>query len=72
MGGGAVTETPFGAQVPVSIFPTVGLNRPCSDRWPILMTELEEISHWVRTQAMPRLITGAEPPTPSCRPATTF
>lgn len=50
-----IAETLFGAQVPVSIFPTVGLNRLGSDRWPILMTELEEISH---------SITGAEPPIP--------
>ena len=28
------------------------------------MQELDEISHWVRTQAVPRLVTGLEPPEP--------
>lgn len=28
------------------------------------MQELEEISDWVRTQAVPRLVTGTEPPSP--------
>lgn len=60
--GDVIAETPAGTQVPVTIFPTVGINRPGTDRWPILMTELDEISDWVRTQAVPRLITGAEPP----------
>ena len=60
--GEVIAETPVGKQVPISIFPTVGINRPGSDRWPILMTEFDEISHWVRTQAVPRLITGTEPP----------
>ncbi|WP_219816417.1 hypothetical protein [Arthrobacter sp. 4R501] len=31
------------------------------------MQELEEISRWVRTQAVPRLITGREPPEPALR-----
>ena len=26
------------------------------------MQELDEISHWVRTQSVPRLVTGTEPP----------
>lgn len=29
------------------------------------MQELDEISHWVRTQAVPRLVTGMEPPEPA-------
>ncbi len=62
--GDVIAETPAGTQVPVAIFPTIGINRPGTDRWPILMTELDEISRWVRTQAVPRLITGAEPPEP--------
>ncbi|MBW8173329.1 hypothetical protein K0651_09750 [Ornithinimicrobium sp. Arc0846-15] len=62
--GDVIAETPAGTQVPVAIFPTVGINRPGTDRWPILITELDEISGWVRRQAVPRLITGAEPPEP--------
>lgn len=62
--GDVIAETPFGTQVPVTLFPTVGINRPGTDQWPVLMQELEEISRWVRTQAVPRLVTGMEPPSP--------
>lgn len=63
--GDIIAETPIGTRVPVTLFPTIGINRPGTDRWPVLMNELEEISHWVRTQAVPRLITGTEPPKPA-------
>lgn len=62
--GDVIAETPLGTRVPVTLFPTIGINRPGTDRWPVLMHELEEISHWVRTQAVPRLVTGVEPPKP--------
>lgn len=62
--GDVIAETPFGTRVPVTIFPTIGINRPGTRRWPVLMQELGEISHWVRTQAVPRLVTGMEPPNP--------
>ena len=62
--GDVIAETPFGTRVPVTLFPTVGINRPRTDRWPVLMQEIGEISHWVRTQVVPRLITGMEPPKP--------
>lgn len=62
--GDVIAETPLGTQVPVTLFPTVGINRPDTDQWPVLMHELNEISQWVRTQAVPRLITGMEPPKP--------
>lgn len=60
--GDVIAETPVGTRVPVALFPTVGINRPGTDQWPVLMHELEEISHWIRTQAVPRLVTGTEPP----------
>lgn len=63
--GGIIAETPLGTRNPVTLFPAVGINRPGTDRWPLLMQELEEISRWVRPKALPRLITGAEPPTTS-------
>ncbi|MDO9378841.1 MAG: hypothetical protein Q7T56_08315 [Nocardioidaceae bacterium] len=62
--GDVIAETAVGTRVPVTLFPTVGINRPGTDRWPVLMQELDEISHWVRTQAVPRLVTGTEPPRP--------
>ncbi|MDB5336601.1 MAG: hypothetical protein JWN70_2220, partial [Planctomycetaceae bacterium] len=63
--GDTIAETPLGTKVPVTLFPTVGINRPGTNRWPVLIKELDEISRWVRTQAVPRLITGTEPPEPA-------
>jgi hypothetical protein len=62
--GDVIAETPMGTQVPVTLFPTIGINRPGTDRWPVLLQELDEICLWVRTQAVPRLVTGTEPPEP--------
>ncbi|MET4590483.1 hypothetical protein ABIA70_002088 [Arthrobacter sp. 754] len=56
---------PLGTKVPVSLFPTVGINRQGTNRWPVLIKELDEISRWVRRQAVPRLVTGTEPPAPA-------
>lgn len=63
--GDVIAETPLGTKVPVTLVPVVGINRPGTDRWPVLMTELDEISWWVRTQAVPRLIAGGDPPEPA-------
>lgn len=63
--GDVIAETPNGTQVPVTLFPTIGINRPGTDRWPVLVQELDEIAYWVRTQAIPRLVTGAEPREPA-------
>ncbi|QFX80029.1 hypothetical protein [Streptomyces sp. SYP-A7193] len=63
--GDVIAETPLGTKVPVTLFPTVGINRPGTERWPVLMTELDEISWWVRTQAVPRLIAGGDLPEPA-------
>ncbi len=63
--GEMIAETPRGTQIPAALFPTVGINRPGTGRWPVLMKELEELAFWVRTQAVPRLITGMDPPLPA-------
>lgn len=60
--GDVIARTPLGQHVPVALFPTVGVNRPGSDQWPILMHELSELASWVREQAVPRLVTGQDPP----------
>lgn len=62
--GDVIAEVPLGATVPITLFPTVGINRPGTDRWPVLMQELGEISEWVRTRAVPRLVTGTKLPAP--------
>lgn len=63
--GDVIAETPMGTQIPATLFPTIGIHRPGTDRWPVLMAELDELASWVRTQAVPRLITGTNPPTPA-------
>ena len=63
--GEVIAETPLGMRVPVALFPTIEINRPRTQQWPVLMRELDELATWVRTQAIPRLITGAEPPSPA-------
>lgn len=63
-----IAETPWGQQIPVALFPTIGINRPGTDRWPVLMNELAYLAEWVRLQAVPRLITGSKPPTPALPP----
>lgn len=63
--GDVIAETPIGTQSPMTFFPMIGINRPGTDRWPVLIQELDEIAYWVRTQAIPRLVTGAEPPEPA-------
>lgn len=62
--GEVIFSAPTGQVVPVTLFPTVGINLPETARWPVLMNELGEIAAWVRTQAIPRLITGTDPPQP--------
>ncbi|TMR40263.1 hypothetical protein ETD96_11815 [Actinomadura geliboluensis] len=63
--GDVIAQTPLGTHVPMTLFTTVGINRPGTDRWPVLIQELDELSHWVRTRAVPRLVTGMEPPEPA-------
>ncbi|MCD1284909.1 MULTISPECIES: hypothetical protein [unclassified Brevibacterium] len=63
--GEVIAETPRGQHTPVALFPTIGINRPGTERWPVLMKELDELATWVRCQAVPRLITGVEPPAPA-------
>lgn len=56
--GDVLAETPVGTQIPVTMFPYVGINRPGTEDWPVLLKELDEIATWVREQAVPRLVTG--------------
>lgn len=62
--GQVVYIAPAGRFVPLALFPTVGINVPGTEQWPVLMKELGEIATWVRKQAIPRLITGLDAPEP--------
>lgn len=57
--GDVIAESPIGQQDLFTIFPTIGVNLPGTDRWPVLMRELGGIADWVRRQAIPRLVTGS-------------
>lgn len=57
-----IEETPLGTRVPVTLFPSIGINRPGTDEWPILMHELDEIAQWDRTQVVPQLVNEGNPP----------
>lgn len=56
--GDVLAATPAGVQVPVSIFSNVGVRRPGTGEWVILLKELGDIALWVRTVAIPTLVTG--------------
>lgn len=58
--GDVVFTAPADQVTPLALFPTVGINVPGTERWPVLMIELDEIAVWVRKQAIPRLITGSD------------
>lgn len=62
--GQVVFTAPADQVIPVVLFPTIGINVPGTERWPVLMKELGEIATWVRKQAIPRLITGLNAPEP--------
>lgn len=56
--GEVVFTAPTDQVVPLTLFPTVGINIPDTTRWPVLIRELDELASWVRKHAIPRLITG--------------
>ncbi|MGM0697654.1 MAG: hypothetical protein ACQEVD_02315 [Actinomycetota bacterium] len=57
--GDVIAETPIGTRSAATLFPNVAIKRPDTPRWPVLIRELDEIANWVRTQAIPRLISGS-------------
>lgn len=57
--GDVIAENPIGQQEVYTLFPTVGVNLPGTDRWPVLIGELDGLVDWVRRQAIPRLVTGS-------------
>lgn len=57
--GDVLATSPMGVRTPVSLFPTVSLQRPHTERWPILIHELAWLADWTRTVAIPILVTGS-------------
>jgi len=46
-------------QTGLSIYPAVGIQRPNTGTWPVLLKELERLAEWTRKIAIPTLITGS-------------
>ncbi|MCZ4096106.1 hypothetical protein [Streptomyces sp. H39-C1] len=56
--GDVLVSAPHGARIPFSVVPTVSLQRPHTGVWAIAAHELELLEEWVRTVAIPVLVTG--------------
>ncbi|MFI5799782.1 hypothetical protein [Streptomyces sp. NPDC051677] len=56
--GDVLASAPRGARIPFSVWPTVSLQRPHTGVWAIAANELEILEEWVRTVAIPILVTG--------------
>ncbi|MPY60962.1 hypothetical protein FNH08_28620 [Streptomyces spongiae] len=56
--GDLLASAPRGARIPFSVWPTVSLQRPHTGWWAIAANELELLEEWVRTVAVPVLVTG--------------
>lgn len=63
--GDVIAQTPLGQKIPMTLFPAIGINRPGTDRWPVVIKELDDLATWVRLQAIPQLINGSDRPSPA-------
>ena len=57
--GDVLASAPRGARIPFSVVPTVSLQRPHTGVWGIAAHELQLLEEWVRTIAIPILVTGS-------------
>jgi hypothetical protein len=56
--GDILASVPAGVQVPLSIWPLIGIRRPHTGEWMVLIRELRQLEIWARTEAVPLLIAG--------------
>jgi hypothetical protein len=56
--GHVLVSGPVDVRIPLAIWPKVSIKRPHTDTWHVLVKELSELEQWVRTVAVPYLITG--------------
>lgn len=54
----------LGALIDLRLDAILGLQRPGTEQWPSVMSELDDIHRWVRTQAVPILVAGTPDVTP--------
>lgn len=57
--GDVLASVPTGPPVPMSIWPKIGIRRPHTGSWIVLMHELRQVEEWVRVEAIPRIVLGA-------------
>jgi hypothetical protein len=64
--GTVLATGPLYKQVPLDIWPKVAIQRPHTGEWRVVMDEVNRLEEWVRTVALPVLITGMTdvPPLP--------
>ncbi len=60
--GDVLAWTILGHQVPASIYATLAIQHPTTGAWPVLVHEVGDLATWVRTVAIPTLITGSMQP----------
>ena len=63
-GGDILASGPRRERIPISVVPTVSLQRPHTGVWNIAVRELDYLQEWVRTTAVPILISGTRDVTP--------
>ena len=65
--GTVLATGPKYKQVPIDIWPQVAIRRPHTGEWMVIVKEIGALAEWVRTVAIPVIVTGeanAEPPLP--------
>lgn len=58
--GDVLASLPAGRHIPMDIWPKIGIRRPHTGAWMILVQELLELEAWVRTEALPLIIMGTK------------
>jgi hypothetical protein len=56
--GDVLASVPAGVRVPMNIWPKLGIRRPHTGEWIVLIHELRQLETWVRTEAIPLIIMG--------------
>lgn len=56
--GEVLLSVPAGVRLPIDIWPMVGIRRPHTGSWNVLLQELRRVESWVRVEALPLIITG--------------
>lgn len=57
--GDVLASVPAGVRVPMNIWPKIGIRRPHTGEWIVLIHELRQLETWVRTEAIPLIIVGS-------------